>query len=85
MINGDIGFDVTSKDDVALQYNAGLEYLAVVVPIRVGFQRLDAVDQSMLTFGLGWRSQAAGFDLAYQLDLVDTTRMYFLGSFSIYL
>lgn len=84
-VSGDIGFDITSEEDVSLQFNAGLEYIAVVVPLRVGFQRTDAVDQSLLTFGLGWRSRAAGFDVAYQLDLVDTESMYFLGSFSIYL
>lgn len=85
LASGDVGFNLTSAEDVKLEYSVGLEYLAVVVPIRAGFNRIEATDQSLLTFGAGWRSKAAGFDIGYQLDLQDTKDMYFLGSFSIYL
>lgn len=86
LVAGDVGFNLTSDPDaVQPEYSVGLEYLAVVVPLRAGFNRIEASDQSLLTFGAGWRSKAAGFDLGYQLDLADTDDMYFLGSFSIYL
>ncbi len=86
ILSGDVGFDLTTDPDaVQPEYSIGAEYLAVVVPLRAGFNRIEATDQSLLTFGAGWRSRSAGFDLGYQLDLADTDDMYFLGSFSVYL
>lgn len=85
VLAGDVGFDLTTTDDTAIEFAFGAEYLAVMVPLRVGFERKDAVDTSMLTFGAGWRSKAAGFDVGYQLDLANTERMIFMGSFAIYL
>ena len=86
ILSGDIGFDLTSKEDeVSLKYAVGAEYMAVSVPLRIGFERTDVIDQSLLTFGAGWRSKSAGFDAAYQIDVAHTDSMFFLGSFSIYL
>lgn len=82
---GDVGFDLSTKEDAALEFAVGAEYLAVMLPLRVGFERREAMDTSMLTFGAGWRSKAAGFDMAYQLDLANTERMIFMGSFAIYM
>lgn len=84
-VAGDIGFDLSTQDSASVEFAVGLEYLAVVVPLRVGFERREAFDTSMLTFGAGWRSRTAGFDAGYQLDVQNTERMIFMGSFSIYL
>jgi len=86
LVAGDVGFDLTSdEDEIEPLFSVGVEYLAVVIPLRAGFNRIEAIDQSLLIFGAGWRSKTAGFDVGYQLDLADTDDMFFLGLFSIYL
>lgn len=84
-VTGDVGVDVTSQDSASMLFGVGLEFLLQSVPLRAGFERNEAADQSNVTFGLGWRTSAAGFDLGYKLDLQHTDDMVFLGSFSIYL
>lgn len=84
-VTGDVGVDVTSQDDASLLYGIGAEFLLQTVPLRAGFERVDSLDQSNLTFGAGWRTTAAGFDLGYKVDLQNTDNMVFIGSFSIYL
>lgn len=82
----DAGVNLTTGPDPALEAGAGIEYLIQeVVPIRAGYQYRGALNQQLLTFGAGWRSSAAGVDIGYQLDLIDTSNMYFMGSFSIYM
>lgn len=87
LISADAGIDLTSSPDgPGFDGGAGIEYLIQsVVPIRAGFQYRGALEQALLTFGAGWRSSAAGVDLGYQLNLNDTSQMYFMGSFSVYM
>lgn len=92
-ISGDVGIDLSTRaelggenTDPALDAGGGAEYLiGGVVPLRAGYQYKGGFDQHLLTFGAGWRSQVAGVDLGYQLDLEDSSNMYFMGSFSIYM
>jgi hypothetical protein len=92
-VSGDVGIDLSTRaelggdnTDPALDAGAGAEYLiGGVVPVRAGYQYRGGFDQHLLTFGGGWRSKVAGIDLGYQLDLQDTSQMYFMGSFSIYM
>ncbi len=86
LLSGDVGVDLTTAPDPAPDLGAGIEYLiSGVVPIRAGYQYKGGLTQHLLTFGAGWRSTAAGVDVGYQLDLQDTSNMFFMGSFSIYL
>lgn len=86
VLSVDAGVNLTTGPDPALEAGVGAEYLIQqVVPVRAGYQYRGALDQQLLTFGLGWRSSAAGVDLGYQLDLLDTSNMYFMGSFSVYM
>ena len=84
-LSGDVGVDLTSQDDPQMLFGAGLEFLIQAVPLRAGFERIDSADKSNLTFGVGWRTTAAGFDLGYKFNLANTDEMVFLGAFSIYL
>ena len=83
--SGDVGVDLTSQENAAMLFGLGLEVLLDAVPLRAGFERIDSSDTSNLTFGAGWRTSAAGFDVGYKLNLQNTGDMVFLGSFSIYL
>jgi len=83
--SGDVGADLTSQDTASMLFGAGIEILLDAVPLRAGFERIDSSDTSNLTFGAGWRTSAAGFDVGYKLNLQNTDDMIFLGSFSIYL
>lgn len=83
--SGDVGADITSQDDASILFGAGLEILLDTVPLRAGFERIDSTDTSNLTFGAGWRTSGAGFDVGYKLNLQNTDDMIFLGSFSIYI
>jgi len=83
--SGDVGVDLTSQENAAMLFGLGLEVLLDAVPLRAGFERIDSSDTSNLTFGAGWRTSAAGFDVGYKLNLQNTDDMVFLGSFSIYL
>lgn len=86
LLSGDMGVDLSTGEDPAPDGGAGVEYLiGGTVPIRAGYQYKGALLQHLLTFGAGWRSTAAGVDLGYQLDLQDTSNMFFMGSFSVYL
>ena len=86
LLAGDIGVDLSTRDEAAPDGGAGLEFLiGGAVPVRAGYQYKGGVEQHLLTFGAGWRSTAAGIDLGYQLDLEDTSNMFFMGSFSVYL
>lgn len=86
VLSGDIGVNLTAAPDPKLEAGAGVEYMIQqVVPIRAGYQYRGALEQHLLTFGAGWRSPAAGVDLGYQLDLNDTSQMFFMGSFSVYM
>ncbi len=82
----DVGFDVTSLDEPALNVGVGAEYLiGGAVPVRAGFMRRGAIDHNFLTFGGGWRSPSAGVDLSYQHDLQRSSEVgYIAGSFSLY-
>lgn len=83
--SGDVGVDVTSQDNASMVFGGGLEFLLGSVPLRAGFERVESTDISNLTFGLGWRSTAAGFDFGYKINLARTDDMIFMGAFSIYL
>ncbi len=83
--SGDVGVDLTSQESASMLFGAGIEVLLDAVPLRAGFERIDSSDTSNLTFGAGWRTSAAGFDVGYKLNLQNTDDMVFLGSFSIYL
>lgn len=83
--SGDVGVDLTSQESASMLFGIGLEILLQSVPLRAGFERVDSSDTSNLTFGAGWRTSAAGFDVGYKLNLQNTDDMIFLGSFSIYL
>lgn len=86
LFSGDLGVDLTTAEDPAPDGGVGIEYLiSGVVPIRAGYQYRGGLVQHLLTFGAGWRSTAAGVDVGYQLDLNDTSQMFFMGSFSVYL
>ena len=70
---------------MAIDAGAGAEFLiSGVVPVRAGYERKGVLEQNWLTFGAGWRSQAAGFDLGYRLNLNQTDDMHFMGSISVY-
>lgn len=83
--SGDVGVDLTSQEKASMLFGGGIEVLLDAVPLRAGFERIDSSDTSNLTFGAGWRTSAAGFDVGYKLNLQNTDDMIFLGSFSIYL
>ena len=86
LIAGDGGVDLTDSDSPALDAGVGAEYLIQgMVPLRAGYQYRGAFPQHLLTIGAGWRSSAAGVDLGYQLDLLDTSNMFIMGSFSVYM
>lgn len=85
-LSADVGVDLTTGDQPAPDIGVGAEYvIARVVPARLGYHYRGGVVQHLLTVGLGWTSSSAGVDVGYQLDLQDTSRMYFMGSFSVYL
>lgn len=86
IVSGDMGVDLSTGESPAPDGGAGIEYLInSVVPVRAGYQYKGGLGQHLLTFGAGWRSTAAGVDIGYQLDLEDTSNMFFMGSFSVYL
>ncbi len=86
LLSGDVGVNLTTAPDPALEAGIGAEFLIQqIVPLRAGYMYRGALEEQLLTFGAGWRSAAAGVDLGYQLDLTDTSNMYFMGSFSIYM
>ena len=84
VVAGDFGVDLTSGEDVGIEFGVGAEYLISVVPIRVGFFRKGVAEQNWLTFGAGWRSKAAGVDAGMQLNLEDPSIFKAGGSISVY-
>lgn len=86
LIAADVGVDLTGGTEPALEAGIGAEYMIQgAVPLRVGYQYRGSFPANLLTFGAGWRSKAAGVDLGYQIDLNDTSNMFFMGSFSVYM
>lgn len=86
LMSADAGVDLTTADKPAPDLGVGAEYvIAKMVPVRAGYQYRGGLEQHLLTLGLGWTSTSAGVDFGYQLDLEDTSKMFFMGSFSIYL
>jgi hypothetical protein len=86
LLAADAGIDLTSDpESVEPFFEVGGEYFAGdTVPLRVGYQRLEATNQNMLTAGLGVRMQTAGLDAGFRMDLGDTDELFFNGSVSIY-
>lgn len=86
MLSADVGFDLTTREDAALNVGVGAEYLiSGIIPIRAGFMHRGAIEHNYITFGGGWRSSAAGVDLSYQHDLQNSSEVgYIAGSFSLY-
>ncbi len=86
VLAADVGFDLTTRADPALNFGVGAEYLiSGILPIRAGFKRDGATEHNFITFGGGWRSSAAGVDVSYQHDLQNSSKVgYIAGSFSLY-
>lgn len=85
VLSVDGGVDLTSGEEVGFDAGVGAEYLVSgIVPIRVGYERFGVAEQNWLSFGAGWRSNAAGVDAGYQLNLDDTDSQHFMGSLSVY-
>jgi hypothetical protein len=85
--SGQAAIDLTSSPGgPTVDFGVGLEYMAAqMVPIRVGFQRRGFLDRNLLTGGVGWRSEQAGVDFAYQHDLQRSDRFgYIAGGVSVY-
>ncbi len=85
--SGQAAIDLTSSPDGPnVDFGVGLEYMAAqMVPIRVGFQRRGFLDRNLVTGGVGWRSEQAGVDFAYQHDLQRSDRFgYIAGGVSVY-
>ena len=87
LISAEGGIDLTSSDEILFDFGAGAEYLANhAIPLRIGFQRRAFLDRNLLTFGLGWRSEEFGIDMAYRHDLRNSSEVGYLSmSFSLYM
>ncbi len=84
VIAGDFGVDLTSGNEVGLDFEVGAEYLISVIPVRIGFSRKGAAEQNWLSAGAGWRSKAAGVDAGFKLNL-DTPEVFQAGgSIAVY-
>lgn len=82
----DGGADLTSDpDSVHPFFQGGVEYFAGgVVPLRVGYQRLQVDERNMLTAGLGLRLKTAGIDAGFRMDLSDTDYFFVNTSVSLF-
>jgi hypothetical protein len=67
----DVVFDF--RDQIDTSFAGGLEILfARMVPARVGYQYDGGAGHHILSGGVGWRSQMAGFDILYRQNLNET-------------
>lgn len=82
----DGGADLTSDPDTVHPFfQGGVEYFAGgVVPLRLGYQRLQVDARNMFTAGLGLRLQSAGIDTGFRMDLSDTDYFFVNTSVSLY-
>lgn len=71
-------------ENVGHGFAIGAEYIAVSVPIRVGFSRDGLTDQNSISTGLGYRSQTFGVDAAFRQNLDENQERTFGGSLSLY-
>lgn len=82
----DGGADLTSDpDSVHPFFQGGVEYFAGgVVPLRLGYQRLQVDERNMFTAGLGLRLKSAGIDTGFRMDLSDTDYFFVNTSVSLF-
>lgn len=82
----DGGADLTSDpDSVHPFFQGGAEYFAGgVVPLRVGYQRLQFGERNMITAGLGLRLKTAGIDAGFRMDLSDNDYYFINTSVSLF-
>lgn len=86
LLAADGGVDLTSDPDgVHPLFSVGGEYFAGgTVPLRLGYQRLGATGQNMITAGAGFRLKTAGMDASFRMD-VDNPDLFFVnGSVSLF-
>ncbi len=86
LLSADGGVDLTSDPNGAHPiFSVGAEYFAgAMVPIRLGYQRLAATGQNMLTAGLGVRMKTAGLDAGFRMDLNNPDQYFANGSVSLF-
>ncbi len=86
LVSADGGIDLTSDpENVHPFFEFGAEYFAgETVPLRVGYQRLQATEQHIITAGGGARLDTAGLDLGFRIDPEDTDQLWVNGSVSVY-
>ncbi|AWV91152.1 hypothetical protein [Bradymonas sediminis] len=82
----DGGADLTSDPNAVHPFfQGGVEYFAGgVVPMRLGYQRLQVNERNMLTAGLGLRLKSAGIDTGFRMDLSDTDYFFVNASVSLF-
>lgn len=82
----DGGADLTSDpDSVHPFFQGGAEYFAGgVVPIRLGYQRLQVDKRNMFTAGLGLRLKTAGIDAGFRMDLSDSDYFFVNTAVSLF-
>lgn len=69
---GEARADLADVENPTFQYAGGLEYLAgQILALRGGYRWLGATESNVIAAGAGFRSNAAGLDLAYQHNLTD--------------
>jgi hypothetical protein len=86
LLSADAGIDLTSDPEgVQPFFEVGGEYFAGgTVPLRLGYQRLEATGRNMITGGIGVRMEAAGLDAGFRMDVGETEHFFANGSVSIY-
>jgi hypothetical protein len=73
VISADVDADLGSKDEAAINFGVGAEYLIEgMIPIRLGFMRRGAAEQNRFTVGSGWVSKTASVEASYQHNLTDS-------------
>lgn len=87
LLSADVVFDLMAEDN-GRTWRAGGEYLVMqTVPVRLGYNYNEQIDDSSMTFGLGFRDaeRSVGLDAAYKQSIDNKEDRSFFASLSIYL
>lgn len=86
LVAADAGVDLTSDPDTAHPFfEVGAEYFAGgTVPLRLGYQRMQATSSNLITAGAGVRLKTAGLDASFRMDLDNPDFFFVNGSVSVY-
>lgn len=80
----DVGADLNSDPNANHPFlHLGAEFIVGVVPLRVGYQRLQFGARNMLTAGVGLHGEVAALDVGLRMDLSDPDHFFANAAISL--